>query len=70
MTDARLTALSPLDGRYAEHTRDLAGIFSEAALVRYRIRVEALIGSTLNLARFGQRRTLALRKLFQLELIP
>ena len=42
MTDARLTALSPLDGRYAEHTRDLAGIFSEAALVRYRIRVEAL----------------------------
>jgi adenylosuccinate lyase len=42
MTEARLTALSPLDGRYAEQTRELAGIFSEAALVRYRVRVEAL----------------------------
>jgi adenylosuccinate lyase len=41
MTDTRLTALSPLDGRYAEHARELAGIFSEAALIRYRIRVEA-----------------------------
>jgi adenylosuccinate lyase len=42
MTDARLHALSPLDGRYAEHTRELAGIFSEAALIHYRVRVEAL----------------------------
>jgi len=42
MTDARLTALSPLDGRYAAQTRELAGIFSESALIRYRIRVEAL----------------------------
>jgi adenylosuccinate lyase len=41
MTDARLTALSPLDGRYADRTRELAGIFSEAALIGYRVRVEA-----------------------------
>jgi adenylosuccinate lyase len=42
MTDARLNALSPLDGRYADLVTELAGIFSEAALVHYRIRVEAL----------------------------
>jgi adenylosuccinate lyase len=42
MTDARLTALSPLDGRYADQTRELAEIFSESALIRYRVRVEAL----------------------------
>ncbi len=42
MTDPRLTALSPLDGRYARHLGELAGRFSEAALIRYRIRVEAL----------------------------
>jgi adenylosuccinate lyase len=41
MTDAHLSALSPLDGRYAGQTRDVAGIFSEAALVRYRIMIEA-----------------------------
>ena len=42
MTDTRLDALSPLDGRYAAQTRPLAGLFSESALIRYRIRVEAL----------------------------
>ena len=42
MTDTRLDALSPLDGRYAAQTRSLAALFSEAALIRYRIRVEAL----------------------------
>jgi adenylosuccinate lyase len=42
MTDARPDALSPLDGRYAAQTRDLAGIFSEAALIGYRVRVESL----------------------------
>jgi adenylosuccinate lyase len=41
MTDARLHALSPLDGRYAEKCADLAALFSEAALVRRRVRVEA-----------------------------
>jgi adenylosuccinate lyase len=42
MTDTRLDALSPLDGRYAAQTRPLAELFSESALIRYRIRVEAL----------------------------
>ena len=42
MNEARLAALSPLDGRYAGQVADLAGLFSESALIRYRIRVEAL----------------------------
>lgn len=41
MTDSRLTALSPLDGRYADKCADLALLFSEAALIGYRVRVEA-----------------------------
>jgi len=41
MTDTRLHALSPLDGRYAEKCADLAAIFSEAALIGQRVRVEA-----------------------------
>ena len=35
-----LTAISPIDGRYREKTRELAGYFSEYALIRYRVRVE------------------------------
>ena len=35
-----LTALSPLDGRYAAKTRALQDHFSEFALVRCRVRVE------------------------------
>ncbi|HEY9721511.1 MAG TPA: adenylosuccinate lyase, partial [Oscillatoriaceae cyanobacterium] len=35
-----LTALSPLDGRYARQTAPLAGIFSELGLLRERVRVE------------------------------
>ena len=35
-----LTAIGPIDGRYAEQTRLLAGYFSEAALIRYRVKVE------------------------------
>lgn len=42
MTEPRLSALSPLDGRYAAQVPELAALFSEAALIRYRIRVEAL----------------------------
>ncbi len=41
MTDPRLTALSPLDGRYADQCADLAGLFSESALIGWRVRVEA-----------------------------
>lgn len=39
MTD-RLTALSPLDGRYHGDVAILAGYFAESALMRYRVRVE------------------------------
>jgi adenylosuccinate lyase len=35
-----LTALSPLDGRYASKTRALQDHFSEFALIRHRVRVE------------------------------
>ena len=38
---APLTALSPLDGRYAGQTAELRGWFSELALIRARVRVEA-----------------------------
>lgn len=37
---SRLTALSPLDGRYADKTEPLAAYFSEWALMRYRVAVE------------------------------
>ncbi|OGJ21042.1 MAG: adenylosuccinate lyase [Candidatus Pacebacteria bacterium RIFCSPLOWO2_01_FULL_47_12] len=41
MTDAiALQALSPLDGRYQQQTRELTGYFSEFALIRYRVRFE------------------------------
>lgn len=35
-----LTAISPIDGRYRKTTVGLAPFFSEAALIKYRIRVE------------------------------
>src|SRR5213078_2004498 len=35
-----LTALSPLDGRYAAKTRPLQDHFSEFALIRHRVRIE------------------------------
>ncbi len=41
MTDSRLHALSPLDGRYADKCADLAALFSEGALIARRVRVEA-----------------------------
>ena len=40
MTDSRLNALSPLDGRYGEQCADLASLFSEGALIARRARVE------------------------------
>ncbi len=36
----KLTAISPVDGRYRTSTEPLAGYFSEAALIKYRILVE------------------------------
>ena len=36
----KLTAISPIDGRYRDKTEELAGYFSEYALIKYRVRVE------------------------------
>ncbi len=35
-----LTALTPIDGRYAEQTEALRAYFSEYALIRYRVKIE------------------------------
>lgn len=35
-----LVAVSPLDGRYLRHTKDLQGIFSEFGLIKHRVIVE------------------------------
>lgn len=40
MNTPSLHAVSPIDGRYARQTAELASYFSEAALIRYRVRVE------------------------------
>jgi adenylosuccinate lyase len=40
MSTEALTALSPLDGRYAEAASGLRALFSEFALIRYRIEIE------------------------------
>jgi adenylosuccinate lyase len=40
MAEYNLEALSPLDGRYAGDVAELGAYFSEAALFRYRVRVE------------------------------
>lgn len=40
MTLNPLTAISPIDGRYRSKVDALGGYFSEAALIRYRIRIE------------------------------
>ena len=37
---SRLTAISPIDGRYRAKTKELSEFFSEFALIRYRILVE------------------------------
>jgi adenylosuccinate lyase len=36
----KLTAISPIDGRYRDKTDELAAFFSEYALIKYRVRVE------------------------------
>lgn len=35
-----LTAVSPIDGRYAARTKDLQGLFSEYGLIKHRVQVE------------------------------
>jgi adenylosuccinate lyase len=38
--NSELTAISPIDGRYANQTKALKDYFSELALIKYRVRVE------------------------------
>jgi len=40
MTNFNLTAISPIDGRYADKVNELRPIFSEFGLIRYRVLVE------------------------------
>ena len=40
MTSSTLTAISPIDGRYADKVAKLRPIFSEYGLIRYRVEVE------------------------------
>src|SRR5690606_41669976 len=40
LLDASLNALSPLDGRYAARMAPLRALWSEAAFMRHRVRVE------------------------------
>lgn len=40
MPHQALFAISPVDGRYNNQTRELSAYFSEAALIKYRVRVE------------------------------
>ena len=66
-----LTAISPIDGRYADKTTSLVPFFSEMALIRYRVQVEveyfiALCKLPLpQLAAFPKEKYTDLRKLYQ-----
>ena len=66
-----LTAISPIDGRYADKTTSLVPFFSEMALIRYRVQVEveyfiALCELPLpQLANFPKVKYTDLRKLYQ-----
>lgn len=68
---SKLTAISPIDGRYRSNVESLSAYFSEFALIRYRVLVEveyfiALCEIPLpQLAAFPQNRFEDLRKLYQ-----
>jgi len=40
MTNFALTAISPIDGRYADKVEKLRPVFSEYGLIRFRVLVE------------------------------
>jgi adenylosuccinate lyase len=66
-----LTSISPIDGRYAKQTQELADYFSEFALIKYRVFVEiqyfiALCNHPLpQLANFADDKIEALDKVFE-----
>ena len=37
---SQLNSVSPLDGRYSSSTKELSAFFSEAALIKYRLKIE------------------------------
>jgi adenylosuccinate lyase len=51
MNNAALHAISPVDGRYRRQVENLGSYFSEAALMRYRVRIE--VAYLLHLAQHG-----------------
>ena len=65
-----LTAITPIDGRYANKTADLQEFFSESGLIKYRVMVEieyfiALCNSNiLQLSNFPSDKYSALRNLY------
>ncbi len=64
-----LTAISPIDGRYFETLKPLAGYFSELALIRYRVRIEieyflSLTDVVDDLKRFPRTREAEVRSIF------
>jgi len=67
-----LNSISPIDGRYEKHTKDLAQYFSEGALIRYRIMMEGeyLIALSLSrktaLRKFTPKEIAEIRKLYKL----
>jgi len=69
--DSSLFAISPVDGRYRKQVERLSDYFSEASIIRYRIRVEveyfiALCGIPLpQLKAFSKRDFSKLRKLYK-----
>jgi hypothetical protein len=46
---SELTAISPLDGRYAQQVKKLRAYFSEFGLIRYRVLVEVQYTPTFHL---------------------
>lgn len=71
MSNFSLTAISPIDGRYASKTVGLVPYFSEEALIKYRLQIEieyfiALVELPLpQLAHFDTSKFSALRKIYQ-----
>ncbi len=71
MTLSALTAVSPIDGRYHNTTKELSTYFSEFALIRYRVLVEveyflALANTKIpQLANFDNNLTEQLRAIYQ-----
>ncbi len=71
MSNLSLTAISPIDGRYASKTSGLVPYFSEEALIKYRLQIEieyfiALVELPLpQLAHFNRSTFSELRKIYQ-----